>query len=141
MIKWRREPGEQLTATQLFTLIFFWCAVSVGVAAAVGAAVAYGAGRDDWGIAVLVAGGAVIGSFGLTALIVRLGSMGGVATGIAYGLKLIVTACAVVWPGRALGADGTGLVVTLIVGEIVALCTMVAVVLKVEGPGFDIDES
>ena len=141
MIKWRREPGEQLTATQLFTLIFFWCAVSVGVAVAVGAAVAYGAGRDDWGIAVLVAGGAVIGSFGLTALIVRLGSMGGVATGIAYGLKLIVTACALVWLGRALGANGTGLVVTLIVGEIVALCTMVAVVLKVEGPGFDIDES
>ena len=68
-------------------------------------------------------------------------ALGGVATGIAYGLKLIVTACAVVWLGRALGADGTGLVVTLIVGEIVALCTMVAVVLKVEGPGFDIDES
>lgn len=136
-----REVGEQLTAGRLFTAIFAWCCVSVGGAGIIGAVWAGVAGHPAWVWAVIVSSVGVVLSFGATALIVRVSSMGGIAAGIAYAVKLIVTACAIVGIGRAVGASGTGLVVTLIVGEIIGLITMVIVVVRVEGPSFDPGES
>ncbi|MGO1590382.1 MAG: hypothetical protein ACTHW1_00610 [Ancrocorticia sp.] len=138
---WRRQPGETLSIGQLFTLIALWCGLSVGVAGGLAAVIAFAVGRGDWGIAAVISGLAVIVSFALTAVIVRVGSGGGVATGIAYAVKVVITACVVVWLGRMAGVDDIGLVVTLIVGEMIALGTMVAVVMRAEGPGLDIDES
>ncbi|MDN6486028.1 MAG: hypothetical protein L0K34_00825 [Ancrocorticia sp.] len=136
----RREPGETLSIAQLFGLIFVWCGVSVGGIGAAGALIAYGTGNPDWGIAALISSAAVVVSFGLTALFVRWGALGGVASGILYGLKVIVTAVAVVVCGRWAGANDIALVVTLIVAEIIALSAMVVVVLRAEGPGLDVDK-
>ncbi|MFT0847493.1 hypothetical protein VR010_07025 [Actinomycetaceae bacterium L2_0104] len=136
-----RRPGEQRSVGQLFRLVFLWSVVTVGGSGLLAGAVAAALDARAYAWSIGIASAAVIVSNLITAgSAARDSLLGGVASALAYVVKILLIVGMVALALRYIPADGRALVISLVVCEIVSLVTMCVVVMWGEGPGFDIPE-
>ena len=136
-----RRPGEQRSVGQLFRLVFLWSVVTVGGSGLLAGAVAAALDARAYAWSIGIASAAVIVSNLITAgSAARDSLLGGVASALAYVVKILLIVGMVALALRYIPADGRALVISLVVCEIVSLVTMCVVVMWGEGSGFDIPE-
>ena len=136
-----RRAGEQRSVGQLFRLVFLWSLVTVGGLGLLAGAIAAAMGELAYAWSIGIASAAVIVSSLITAgVAARDNLLGGVASALAYVVKILLIVALVALALQHTPADSRALVISLIVCEIVSLVTMCAVVIWGEGPGFDIPE-
>lgn len=136
-----RGIGEQRTVGQLFRLIFAWTLAAVGGMSTLAVLVALMAGAQAQAWSIAAAGAAVLISGLITALVAaQEGVLGSLVTVAAYVGKILLIVGFVAAALRYTPADGTALFIALVIGEIVSLITMSVVVVRGEGPGFDLPE-